>query len=999
MLQLKNICKSYTTGDFTQVALNDVSISFRDNEFVAILGPSGSGKTTLLNVMGGLDHYDSGDMIVDGISTHRYKDRDWDTFRNNRIGFVFQSYNLIPHQTILQNVELALTLSGVGKAERTRRAKEALASVGLTEHLNKKPSQLSGGQMQRVAIARALINDPEIVLADEPTGALDSHTSVQIMDLLTQIAKDRLVIMVTHNPELAETYSTRIIRLKDGQVVDDSDPYHAGERAPAVTGKAARAGKKTSMSFLTALSLSLNNLMTKKGRTVLTAFAGSIGIIGIALILSLSSGINDYIGQVQEDTLTSYPITIQGESVDMSTMLTSLMGAQHEGENHALDQVYTSTVMYDLMDSMLNAETVTNNLRDFKTWLDEGGGGITDLATVRYGYNFQFDIYNEDENGTIVKSDVTSLMQEAMSAMYGGDYSSYFDSMGAMYESMDVWDELLPGEDGQLIAQQEKEGYDLLYGKWPESYDEVILFVDENNEVSDLMLYALGLMSHDEMTETLTALQNGESVEEQARTWSYEELCQTTFKLILPAEYYQYDESTGTYADLSATQAGLELLYNSGDVGTELKVVGIARPNGESAVGGTMLAGSIGYTSALTDYAIETTAQADIVQEQLADPDTDVFNGLPFATGDETEPTDQEKMDAIAEYLQTLDTAGKAAAYTSAAAQPSQDYVDQVVEQQMDGLTREDIEAMIAQQYAGEMGVDAETITAYIADMSDEELFEQVEQAAAGQVREQYAAAVEGRLAAMSSEQLAAMLDLALEQGPVEDSTSGGLTQEQLVYLYDNDMPPTVSDSTYEDNLDRLSYVDLDSPDTISIYASTFADKDAVADQIAAYNAGVANEEDEITYTDYVALLMSSITDIISGISYVLIAFVSISLIVSSIMIGIITYISVLERTKEIGILRAVGASKRDISRVFNAETLIVGLGAGLLGILVTVLLTIPINAILLSLTGIEGLRAALPVAGAVILVAISALLTIIAGLIPSRVAARKDPVEALRSE
>lgn len=416
-------------------------------------------------------------------------------------------------------------------------------------------------------------------------------------------------------------------------------------------------------------------------------------------------------------------------------------------------------------------------------------------------------------------------------------------------------------------------------------------------------------------------------------------------------------------------------------------------------MGGTMLAGSIGYTSALTDYAIETTAQADIVQEQLADPDTDVFNGLPFATGDETEPTDQEKMDAIAEYLQTLDTAGKAAAYTSAAAQPSQDYVDQVVEQQMDGLTREDIEAMIAQQYAGEMGVDAETITAYIADMSDEELFEQVEQAAAGQVREQYAAAVEGRLAAMSSEQLAAMLDLALEQGPVEDSTSGGLTQEQLVYLYDNDMPPTVSDSTYEDNLDRLSYVDLDSPDTISIYASTFADKDAVADQIAAYNAGVANEEDEITYTDYVALLMSSITDIISGISYVLIAFVSISLIVSSIMIGIITYISVLERTKEIGILRAVGASKRDISRVFNAETLIVGLGAGLLGILVTVLLTIPINAILLSLTGIEGLRAALPVAGAVILVAISALLTIIAGLIPSRVAARKDPVEALRSE
>lgn len=997
MLCIRNVTKQYRGGEVEQTALDHVTLNLRNSEFVSVLGPSGSGKTTLLNVLGGLDRYDEGDMLVDGTSTKGFSERDWDTYRNHSVGFVFQSYNLIPHQSVLENVALALTIAGAGPAERRERATRALQEVGLGEQLHKLPNQLSGGQMQRVAVARALVNDPRILLADEPTGALDTETSLQVMELLKEVSRNRLVVMVTHNPDLAERYSTRIVNLCDGRIVGDTDPFEPTEK-PADP-KGLPSSRKSSMGFSTALGLSFDNLRTKKGRTLLTAFAGSIGIIGIALILSLSSGINDYIGQVQEDTLTSYPITIQGESVDMSTMLTSLMGAQHEGENHALDQVYTSTVMYDLMDSMLNAETVTNNLRDFKTWLDEGGGGITDLATVRYGYNFQFDIYNEDENGTIVKSDVTSLMQEAMSAMYGGDYSSYFDSMGAMYESMDVWDELLPGEDGQLIAQQEKEGYDLLYGKWPESYDEVILFVDENNEVSDLMLYALGLMSHDEMTETLTALQNGESVEEQARTWSYEELCQTTFKLILPAEYYQYDESTGTYADLSATQAGLELLYNSGDVGTELKVVGIARPNGESAVGGTMLAGSIGYTSALTDYAIETTAQADIVQEQLADPDTDVFNGLPFATGDETEPTDQEKMDAIAEYLQTLDTAGKAAAYTSAAAQPSQDYVDQVVEQQMDGLTREDIEAMIAQQYAGEMGVDAETITAYIADMSDEELFEQVEQAAAGQVREQYAAAVEGRLAAMSSEQLAAMLDLALEQGPVEDSTSGGLTQEQLVYLYDNDMPPTVSDSTYEDNLDRLSYVDLDSPDTISIYASTFADKDAVADQIAAYNAGVANEEDEITYTDYVALLMSSITDIISGISYVLIAFVSISLIVSSIMIGIITYISVLERTKEIGILRAVGASKRDISRVFNAETLIVGLGAGLLGILVTVLLTIPINAILLSLTGIEGLRAALPVAGAVILVAISALLTIIAGLIPSRVAARKDPVEALRSE
>ena len=998
MLKLSQIRKSYTVGDNTVEALRGIDLEFRENEFVSILGPSGCGKTTTLNIIGGLDRYTSGDLIINGRSTREYTDSDWDTYRNHSVGFVFQSYNLIPHQTVLANVELALTLSGVSKAERHRRAKEALEKVGLADQMNKKPNQMSGGQMQRVAIARALINDPDILLADEPTGALDSETSVQVMELLKEVARDRLVIMVTHNPELAETYSTRIIRLKDGRVVDDSDPYRSEVTTPVATGKAARAGKKTSMSFLTALSLSLNNLMTKKGRTILTAFAGSIGIIGIALILSLSSGINDYIGQVQEETLTSYPITIQAESVDMSTMLTSLMGAQHDGQDHDLDQVYTSTVMYDLMDSMLNAETVTNNLKDFKVWLDEGGGGITDLATVRYGYDFQMDIYNEDENGTIVKSDVMSLMQEAMSTLYGGDYSSYFDSMGSMYESMEVWDELLPGEDGSLIDQQEMEGYDLLYGKWPESYDEVILFVDENNEVSDLMLYALGLMSHDEMTETLTALQNGEGVGEQARTWSYEELCQTTFKLILPAERYQYDESTGTYADLSATQAGLELLYNSSDVGTELKVVGIARPNGESAAGGTMLSGSIGYTSALTDYAIETTAQSDIVREQLADPETDVFNGLPFATGEETEPTDSEKVAAITGYLQDLDTAEKAAAYTDAMSQPSQDYVDQVVAQQMAGLTREDIEAMIAQQYAGQMGVDADTITAYIADMSDEELFAQVEEAAAEQVREQYAQTVSAQMAAMSSEQLAALLDAALEQGPVEDGAAGGLTSAQFVYLYDNDMPPTVSDSSYEDNLDTLSYVDLDSPDTISIYASTFADKDAVADLIAEYNAG-ADEEDQITYTDYVALLMSSITDIISGISYVLIAFVSISLVVSSIMIGIITYISVLERTKEIGILRAVGASKRDISRVFNAETLIVGLGAGLLGILVTALLTIPINALLLHLTGIEGLRAALPVAGAVILVAISAGLTIVAGLIPSRVAARKDPVEALRSE
>ena len=1002
MLKLTNIKKSYVMGDNRVEALRGVDLEFRESEFVSILGPSGCGKTTTLNIIGGLDRYTSGDLVINGRSTKEYSDRDWDTYRNHCVGFVFQSYNLIPHQTVLANVELALTLSGVSKAERHRRAREALEKVGLADQMDKKPNQMSGGQMQRVAIARALINDPEILLADEPTGALDSETSVQVMELLKEVARDRLVIMVTHNPELAQTYSTRIIQLKDGVVTGDSNPYHS-QQAPAPRQRGEK-GKKTSMSFLTALSLSLNNLMTKKGRTVLTSFAGSIGIIGIALILSLSSGINAYINQVQEDTLSSYPITIEGESVDMTAMLASLMGAGHEGGGEAPDReegrVYSSTVMYDLLDSMLNAETVTNNLAAFKEYLDAGGGGITELANIRYGYDFRFDIYNEDENGDIIKSDVMDLMQQAMSTMYGGDYSSYFESMGSMYESMEVWEELMPGQGDELIDPGFREDYEVLYGSWPQAYDEVVLFVDGNNEISDLMLYALGLISQDEMEESLAALQNGEPVDSQELSWSYEELCGTTFKLILPAEYFQYDGETGTYADLSATQTGLELLYNSDEVGVELKVVGIARPTGDAAAASTsMLSGSIGYTSALTDFAIQATADSDVVQEQLDSPDTDVLTGLPFPTGDEVEPTDAEKTAAITEYLSALTPAEQAQAYLDVMGQPTQDYVDQVVEQQMDGLTRADIVELTTQQYAGEMGVDEDTILSYIDEMSDEELFDQVEQAIAQQVREQYAAGVEQRLSAMGEGQLAAMLELALEQGAVEDTSAGGLNQEQFVYLYDHYMPPTLSDSTYEDNLDTLGYVDLERPDTIQLYAGTFADKDEIARLIDGYNQQVENEEDEITYTDYVALLMSSITDIISGISYLLIAFVSISLIVSSIMIGIITYISVLERTKEIGILRAVGASKRDISRVFNAETLIVGLAAGLIGIVITLLLTIPLNAVLLHFTGLEGLKAALPVAGAVILVAISAGLTIIAGLIPSRVAARKDPVEALRSE
>ncbi|MCI9367435.1 MAG: ABC transporter ATP-binding protein, partial [Oscillospiraceae bacterium] len=895
MLKLSNITKQYTLGGNTIDALRGIDLEFRENEFVSILGPSGCGKTTTLNIIGGLDRYTSGDLIINGRSTKEYKDGDWDAYRNHSIGFVFQSYNLISHQSVLANVELALTLAGVSKAERRCRAVEALERVGLGDQLDKVPSQMSGGQMQRVAIARALINDPDILLADEPTGALDSETSVQVMELLKEVAQDRLVIMVTHNPELAQQYSTRIVTLKDGRVTGDSNPYHAQESAPILTGKKAKADKKPSMSFLTALSLSLTNLRTKMGRTVLTAFAGSIGIIGIALILALSAGINTYINQVQEDTLSSYPITIQAESTDMTAMMASLMGARRDqltgeaAEGQDPDRVYASTVMYDMMDSMLNAEVETNNLQAFKEYLESGGGGIKDMASIHYSYDFDFDIYTQDENGDIVKCDVMALMQDAMAAMYGGDYSSYFNSMGSMYSAMDVWEELLPGEDGELISPQVKGDYELLYGDWPQDYNEVILFVDGNNEISDLMLYALGLMPHDDMEEAMVSMSKGETVELGEMSWSYEELCKLGFKLILPAEYYQHDEVLGTYTDMSKTEAGMDFLYNSGEIGVPLKVAGIARPLGG---GNGMLSGGIGYTSALTRFAIETTGETDILNRQLGDPDTDVISGLPFPKETDVEPTDEEKAEAITEYLSDLSVQEKAAAYVDVMGQPSQEYVDGVVEQQMAGLTREAIEEMIVEQYAGEMGVDGETVRGYIADMSDEELFDRVEEAIAQSVREQYAAGVEQQLAAMSQDTLAGMLDHAMDREaefaqPGMAGLSMGvptpLTDEQFVYLYDNYMPPTRSSSTYEDNLDLLGYVRLDSPSAISIYATTFVQKDEIADLIQAYNDGVADEDDKITYTDYVALLMSSITGIISGISYLLIAFVSISLVVSSI--------------------------------------------------------------------------------------------------------------------
>ena len=995
MLKLRSIVKDYRAGDATVHALRGVSLNFRESEFVAILGHSGCGKTTLLNIIGGLDHYTKGDLIIGGRSTKDFSDADWDSYRNHSVGFVFQSYNLIPHQTVLSNVELALTLSGVSRSERRERAIKALESVGLGDQLNKKPNQMSGGQMQRVAIARALVNDPDILLADEPTGALDSETSVQVMEILKEISKDRLIIMVTHNPELAETYASRIVRLKDGEIVDDSAPYEEDGTEQPRTGRS----KKTSMRFATALSLSRNNLMTKKGRTFLTAFAGSIGIIGIALILSLSNGIQTYIDRVQEDTLSSYPLTIEAESVDMSSMVTTLMGVHSPNKEgaaqHERDAVYSNNIMYDMMNSFASAETQTNNLRDFKAYLEGDNELSRHISAVSYDYDLGMSIYAKDTDGKVFKSDVTELMQTCMSELYGGDYSSYFERFGSAYSAMETWEQMLPpqdGEDGELVGDLLHEQYDLIYGSWPQKYDEVVLIVNKDNEISDLVIYSLGLSVQDEVVSSMQHMLDGSALDEKdTQSWSYEDLCGLRFQIILPAERYQYDSASGAYTDVSTSETGLDFLYNSDTVGTRVKIVGILRPNGNAV--SSMLSGAIGYTSALTDYLVEKAGKTEILQKQKADPATDVILGLPFLTDDYDVSEEQKETDVTA-YLETLSVTERAAAYTAMMSVPSEEYLAAIVEQQMGALDRAGIEQMVVSAYARQMGVDEAAVKSYIAQMDDETLFAYVEQSIREQVTGQYAAGVQARLANMTSDQLAMALDLALKKSPAVTP----LTREQYNWLYDNYMPATVSTGSYEENLRLLGDVDLASPKTINIFASTFADKDAIADAIEQYNSA-ASEDDRIEYTDYVALLMSSITTIINAISYVLIAFVAISLIVSSIMIGIITYISVLERTKEIGILRAIGASKRDISRVFNAETLIEGFCSGVIGIGVTLLLLLPINLIVHRLTGIESLNAILPPAGGAALVAISMALTFLAGLIPSGIAARKDPVEALRTE
>ncbi len=982
MLKLKNIVKKYGEGDNIVTALNGVDISFRANEFVAILGHSGCGKTTLLNIIGGLDQYTSGDLIINGVSTKQYKDRDWDAYRNHSIGFIFQSYNLIPHQTVLANVELALTISGVSKSERRKRAKEALEKVGLGDQLNKKPNQMSGGQMQRVAIARALINNPDILLADEPTGALDSETSVTVMELLKEIAADKLVIMVTHNPELAEQYATRIVKIKDGKLTSDSEPYEAEDESPEE-----RSGKKrVSMSFATAVSLSLNNLMTKKGRTFLTSFAGSIGIIGIALILALSTGINDYITQIQEETLASYPLQILRETADTSTIMTAIMDRHTDAAAEDRNGVYSNTDIYEMFNAMNSSARQSNNMPAFKEFLETDTDIKENAGAIAYSYDVPLNIFTEDPNGEIIKCDIGEVYGSVM-GMDDNSTANVSAAANTMLTLTDLqlWEEFIPGENGELISDIIYDKYELIHGSWPSAMDEVVVILSKSNELPDIVLYTMGVKDRSRMPEVMKKAMSGEVIEDYGDTyWSYDEFTERRFKLILPGEYYRPGEGGKGYADLTDTEAGLEYLYNAEDVGVELKIVGFVRPSEDNMMEQTTT--YLGYTGALTEYIINTTNASDIVKEQQENEDTDIISGLPFKPEDYEEPSDSEKAERAKEYLANLTQSEKAEVFTYISATPLEAEVEAAAEQYLSGYDRAQLESMIVENYAAQMGVEAESVKNYIAQMDDETLFSYMREAMGEQYRAQYAEGAAAQLAVMNEQQLAAALDAAK------------LVEEQYVLIFEEFIPVEFSSSTYKDNLKMLGCADFNDPSKIMIYSKTFAKKDNISDAIARYNDSVS-EEDEIKYTDIVALLMSSITDIISGISYLLIAFVAISLIVSSIMIGIITYISVLERTREIGILRAIGASKHDISTVFNAETLLVGFCSGLIGIGVSAAAIIPINAVIYSLTGIEDLKAVLPVWGAVILVIISMCLTLIAGLIPSGVAAKKDPVEALRTE
>ena len=1005
MLELKNIVKDYPTGDNTVHALRGVSLRFRKSEFVSILGQSGCGKTTMLNIIGGLDRYTSGDLIISGRSTKDYRDRDWDAYRNHSVGFVFQSYHLIPHQSVLQNVELALTLSGVSKSERRRRAKEALAMVGLADQLRKRPSEMSGGQMQRVAIARAIVNDPEIILADEPTGALDSETSVQVMEILKRISKERLVIMVTHNPELAEQYSTRTVRMLDGVVVSDSAPLTEEEIAAedariAEQKKVTKKVKKPSMSFATSFGLSLRNLFTKKARTTLTAFAGSIGIIGITLIYAVSNGMTAYINTVQEDTLSSYPLTLEAQHVDIGNLMMSFIGTAKQGEEHENDAVYQKPVLYDLVNTLSSVEAKENDLKSFKEYLEAelSESGTNEelknaISGVQYTYDFDLQIYTKNVDGNIIKSDTEELIRSMLIQYMGlmsGSATDSTESSGSGLMSMlssstsssmlMLWQEILPAKDGGLVSEVVKKQYDLIRGDWPTAYNEILLVVDENNEIDDMTLYALGLISDEEIDKIVNAAVNKTEVSYETKKWSYDEILSMEFRTILGADCYTDGDNDGIYTDIRENESSLKYLYEKG---IPLKVVGIIRQN-EDAVAG-MLSGTIAYTSALTQYIVTKNAESLAVQAQLQNPTTDIFTGLPFKDDGNMDLT--VKKERFVEHVLRLSAEEQVQAYLSILCIPDASYVEAQVAQRSANVTTEEMKQTILAVLQNEMtAVSAEELAEYIEMMSEEDVRLTYAGILEGQVRAEYAAA---QLLANQSRDPAELLLELQENLP-------NYSEEQCSDYYDAIL--TFSASTYENNLHELGYVELDQPSSINLYASTFAEKDVIEDGITAYNESV-DELSQISYTDYVGLMMSSVTTIINAITYVLIAFVAVSLIVSSIMIGVITLISVQERTKEIGILRAIGASKRNISSMFNAETLIIGFSSGLMGVLMTSLLCIPINLILYALTGIGGLQAVLPLDFAVIMIAISMILTLIAGIIPSRSAAKKDPVVALRTE
>ncbi|MBQ5746500.1 MAG: ABC transporter ATP-binding protein/permease [Clostridia bacterium] len=994
MLKLIGIKKDYPAGTGKVEALRGIDLVFRKSEFVSILGPSGCGKTTMLNIIGGLDRFTEGDLIINGKSTKNFDDRDWDTYRNHSIGFVFQSYNLIPHQSVLQNVELALTLSGVSRAERRRRALEVLDRVGLSEQIYKRPAEMSGGQMQRVAIARALVNNPDIILADEPTGALDTETSVQVMEILKEISKDRLVIMVTHNPDLAERYSTRIINMLDGRITGDSMP--CTEDVAEV--RAEENSKKPTMTLKTSFSLSLKNLFTKKARTLLTAFAGSIGIIGIALIYALSEGFTTYIDEVQEDALSSYPLTVEEEVVDLSTLMQTFMGISGSEAEHELDAVYVKPALYNIIESMNNVETSKNDLRAFKEFIekeksDPEGRLAPALSGIQYGYNITLPVYTESADGKVIYSDTQSLLQELALKYMKVDFSSMISaneemeasgSMMSMFSPMSggikLWQEMLPGKNGEIINPLISEQYDLIYGAWPNDYNEVLLVVDKNHELDDITLYALGLTTEEQVGSIITAASAKSELERNDSRWTYREICSKEYRVVLPSQCYALDEKTGLYTDLRDSDTGLRLLYSNA---IPLKVTGIIRPSETSE--SHMLTGTIAYTSLLTKHVIEKTKGSPAVTAQEESPNKDIFTGKLFRGTADTS-SDEKKKESFLSYVSKLDEKGRAELYVRIMSIPDEAFIRSKVEGILGVMTREDIENAMLDSVVAEMNMPRDEVAEYLAGMPDSELDRIMSEVISGEIRAEYADTVKEQLIGIPEGQLSLMLD----------ATLAAATKENFRAYFNTLMD--FSTSTLENNLKRLGVIDLDSPSTINFYASSFENKDIIEEIIAEYNEG-KDELETIKYIDYIGIMMSSITTIINTITYVLIAFVAISLIVSSIMIGVITLISVQERTKEIGILRAIGASKKDVSVMFNAETILIGLASGILGVVVTYLLCIPINAVIHALTGITTLNAYLPLPVALILISISVILTLFSGIIPSRSAAKKDPVVALRTE